>query len=156
MRILRLFIFVLVLFILQTVVLSRLFVFGAHFDVLLVFVICWGLMNGAPEGLAAGILTGLLADASTASTFFFSGIYGAAGYLCGILRSGVFRDDNVVIFGMVLAVTFITRLAEAFSLMQFSGRDVPSFIAAAFLSSLLNILLVPLIMISMEKINKDG
>ncbi|MCX5748734.1 MAG: hypothetical protein NTZ10_00595 [Candidatus Saganbacteria bacterium] len=155
MRIIRLFLFILVIFVLQTVVLTHIRLFGAYFCPLLALVIIWGLMKGTVEGFFAGLLSGFLMDISAANILFFTVTYPLAGYLCGLARESVFRDEDTVIFAVVFLGSLITFLAEALLLSQFFGRNNPGFWTTAVISALLNTAFVPLMKMSLAKIGKN-
>lgn len=129
-----------VLLIAQTLVFSRLQVFNSQIDLLLVFTILVGIFFGPAQGLIAGIISGFFMDILTFPFYIQILSRGLIGYIAGILKQQIFKEDNAVLFLIIFFCSFFIYILEAFLLVQFFDSDIINFIKPILASSLLNML----------------
>lgn len=117
---------VVVAFLLQTSIFSRLKLAGVAPNFMIILTTSWGLLRGRKQGMALGAVCGLILD-------FFSGYYLGIfaliflyiGYLSGVFRKNFFGDDlklpllligiNDILYGIVIyCLYFLLRQKYAF------------------------------------------
>ncbi|MCL2498300.1 MAG: rod shape-determining protein MreD [Symbiobacteriaceae bacterium] len=84
----------LLIFLCQTTVLPQLLLYRFRIDLLLLWVVSYGLLTSAAEGLRFGLLVGLFYDLAIGFPFaLHTLVKGVAGFLAGILANTFFREQ---------------------------------------------------------------
>ena len=95
---------VLVCFLLQCTLISRIAVGSITPNLLITLCVSMGLMRGRKGGLWAGFLSGILVDLFYGSVFgFYAMVYMYTGYLCGYAHR-IYYDDDLKVPMMLSAV----------------------------------------------------
>ena len=152
MRIIRSITFLFLFFLAQTVVFSRLHIFGGGFDLLLTAVIIWGLTQGPLEGFWVGLFCGILMDSAACSSAVFTVSMALTGAGSGILKEKVFKDQEVVMFAAVFLVSLAAYLFQSWMLGYFCHKAVYDLWTSALISSAVNALFVPLVRQAVYKV----
>lgn len=152
MRLLKLSVFFSILFILQSVVISRIDFFGGKADFLLIFTILAGVLFGPIEGVLFGALSGFIID--SASCPYYLHIFSRAliGFFAGILKQQIFKDDELILVILVFALSALTYILEIALLGQFFDKTIGNFIKPLLISSILNMLMAFVVNRGMAKI----
>ena len=148
MRVIRIILFLFVIFIFQTVILSRTAVLGAYPDLMTVSVIVFGLLYGESDGLWTGLFCGALTDLFSSTGALFVVLLPVAGMAAGSLRERVFKEQAFVIFFCVLLGSIAAYWGAAWARDAFYGVETGYFWRSCLLNSLLNACISPLILIS--------
>jgi rod shape-determining protein MreD len=83
--------------VLQAAVVSRLDVFGAHADLLVLVPIAVALVDGPERGAMAGFVAGLAVDLLSTTPFGLTALaYGVVGFVVGSFQHGVLRNSVVL------------------------------------------------------------
>jgi rod shape-determining protein MreD len=109
---------------LQTVIVSSMFVAGGAPDLLLVVVVSLGILRGSVSGAVLGFVAGLLVDVATLGTLGISSlVLTLSGFWAGRYAETTGRDRR---FAPLVAVGAITVLAAGFGylLHYLLGEDV--------------------------------
>lgn len=155
MKVARSVIFIFMMFLFQTVVLSHLRPLGGSLDLMVCIVITWGLMRGVVEGLFAGLFAGLLMDVFTVNVLFFMPLYSVMGIISGLLRESVFRDEDAVFYFSVLFGGLLSYAIGSFVMVHVLQLQVSAFWPASLMTAFASVLFVPLVKRSLEKLNKN-
>ena len=114
---------ILINFVLQTSVWSRLAIFGATPDTALVFIVSYGILRGDVEGAIFGFSAGLLQDIFSGGPL---GMFALLGFLIGYISGKPFKDffkDNYFLpFFIVLAAVLFQQLTIYVSSFLFLGH----------------------------------
>lgn len=132
--------FFIIILIIQTLVFSRLAIFNAHIDLLLIFTVLAGIFFGPAEGLFIGLISGFFIDILTFPFYVQIFSRGLIGYLSGILQQHIFKDDNAVLFLIIFSSGIITYAFDAVILNQFFNITIVNILKPLLISSLLNML----------------
>ncbi len=153
MRQIKAVIFLFVLFIIQTVIFSRLPLFGICLDLFAGFVVIWGLKEGPAGGFLIGLIAGIFADSmyGTGQVFMFSAAL--LGFVAGTLKGAVFKDQNLVMYVLVFAGNIAYSLISSSMLQNYFDISLYAFWNKTLLSAVLNTAFVPLIASVYNKIS---
>lgn len=135
MRSLKIAVFLLIIFIFQTVVLSRIGFFGAKLDLIVPSVIIFGLLFGESEGLWAGLFCGIFMDVFSSSRTAFLIILPVMGVLSGMFREKVFKEQAFVMFVCVLAGSIAAYWSLAWFMDVFYAVKTDNFWKVCLLGS---------------------
>ncbi len=134
--------------IVQSTVTSHLRLFGVNPDLVLLFVIAWGLLSGTQEALFAGLVGGFMLDVLSGAPFGFSTLsLTLVSYLAGVSEINVFRTARLMPYIVVGLATFLYYCIFTF-LLQFSGHRViwwPTLLRVVMPAVLLNVLCMPIV-----------
>ena len=109
---LKLFFLYLVSFLLQCTVLNALNVFGTTPNILLMLTVIYSFFFKDFDGIVFSILFGLIQDAFFGQVIGISAlIYFAAGMLLKLIRSGVYRDNKLLLILVTAATTLFYTVA---------------------------------------------
>ena len=104
------FVFVLILYVIQSSLLPFISIHGISADLLLLFVVSLSFQKGRRNGALIGFLSGLLQDLAT-GTFFGINVFikMIVGYVCGRFSRQVYKEQFfLVIVAVCLRAPFIT------------------------------------------------
>jgi rod shape-determining protein MreD len=97
MRALRAGLVLLTAIVLQAAVVSRLDVFGAHADILVLVPIAVALVDGPERGAMAGFVAGLAVDLLSTTPFGLTALaYSVVGFVVGAFQHGMLRNSVVL------------------------------------------------------------
>ena len=97
MRSLRAGLVLLTAIVLQAAVVSRLGIFGAHADILVLVPIAVALVDGPERGAMAGFVAGLAVDLLSTTPFGLTALaYSVVGFVVGAFQHGVLRNSVVL------------------------------------------------------------
>ena len=147
MRIFRLFLFILAIYILQTTIVSRFAIFTVKPDLVLVTITLLAVSEGLEHGFAAGVLGGLLQDILGGMFFINTLTKGILGFLAGTFKESIFGSEESVAMTAVLAATATEFVLQILMLSFFFDKPVATplpLFAVLVISSLYNCLLAPL------------
>lgn len=98
-------------FLLQTTVFQWLKLAGISPNIMLIFVVCFGLMRGRTEGAVLGFFCGLMLDILYGGYLgVFALVYLLIGYLNGCFNHMFFTDDVILPLGLILANDLLLNL----------------------------------------------
>lgn len=104
-------------------ILRHIKIFGARPDILLLFVIFFGLFLGPARGLESGLVAGFLEDIFTVDIFWVNTlIFGTVGFLAGVLKMKFYKESKMTQLLLVFAVTIVAmslRYMAASLLIQY-------------------------------------
>ena len=143
MRTFKLILIAIFLIILQTVVLSRLKVFGVSTDLPIAFAALLAYLRGPREGFWFGALAGFSADVFSPERFVFAAAVSLACFVLGLLKNKFFSEEEAVMFIFVFAGTFFSYLFGSWILTGLYGKALSGAWALMFSVSLLNTLFTP-------------
>lgn len=133
---------------LHLTVLNHIRIFGARPDLMLVFVIFFGVFLGAARGLETGLVAGFLQDLFALDYFGINAfIFATVGFLAGILSRAVIKESKMTqwllvffltIFALVLHFAVVSRLSKLYNLSM-SELFLASMLPAAIYTSLISI-----------------
>lgn len=155
MKLLKLSIFFSILFILQSIVTSRIEIFGGKADFLLTFTILAGVLFGPAEGILFGALSGFIIDSASSPYYLHLFSRALIGFFSGILKQQIFKDDELILVILVFGLSALTYILEIALLGQFFDKAIWNFIKPLLISSLLNMLLAFIVNRGMGKIEGD-
>lgn len=97
MRVFRASLVLLTAIVLQAAVVSRLGMFGAHADLLVLVPIAVALVDGPERGAMAGFVAGLAVDLLSTTPFGLTALaYSVVGFVVGAFQHGVLRNSVVL------------------------------------------------------------
>jgi rod shape-determining protein MreD len=105
-------------------VLNRLSIFGARPDLLVICVTFFGLFIGRSAGLESGLVAGALTDVFSLDYFGINtSVYGATGFLAGVMKTNFSRESRRT---QALIVFFCTAFSMClhFSLASTLSRSI--------------------------------
>ena len=126
MRYLKLAAFLLAVYLLQIIVISRISVLGVRPNLLLVTITLFAVNLGAEEGFAAGVIGGLIIDLLGGTYFLNTATDGLLGFLIGTLKESVIGTEEAVTITAVLAATATSFVFELIMLYFFLGKPIAS------------------------------
>jgi rod shape-determining protein MreD len=120
---------------LQTTIMPHLVIWGVFPDLPLLFVVCWGLLNGSREGMIWGFVAGIAVDLFSGAPFGAATLsLITAGFVSGLGEATVFRTH----IALPLISAFLTTIVYGLCfllIVQIAGDTV------AWLDSLIRIIL---------------
>ncbi len=143
MRILKLFLIMFFLVILQTVLLSRLSVLGVSSDLPIAFACLAAFLIGPREGFWLGALAGFSADVFSPEKFVFAITVSLTCFVLGLLKERFFNEEDFVMFAFVFVGTFLSYLCGSWILSGLYGKEIFGTWTVILTVSLLNTLFTP-------------
>jgi rod shape-determining protein MreD len=155
MRDLKLVLLMFFLAVLQSVVLSRVTVFGVSADLPIAMAALLAFLKGPREGFWFGALAGLLSDALSPAVFTVVVSASMTCFLLGLLKERFFSEEEPVMFVFVFAGTFFTYLATSWLLSGILGRPLSGVWQVIFLVSAINVLFTPYLKALLNKAESE-
>ena len=130
------FVFVVILYVIQSSLLPFISIHGISADLLLLFVVSLSFQKGRRNGALIGFLAGLLQDLAT-GTFFGINVFikMIVGYVCGMFSRQVYKEQFFLMivavmfasaFHYVVYVAFVLFLGYQFNVLtQFNSVFIP-------------------------------
>ena len=146
MKILKIALTILLIYLFQITIISRLSVFGVKADLLLIVTTLFAVTYGAEEGFLMGLFCGLVQDIFGGSFYMQTVSKAVLGFLIGTFKESVFGTEEGVALIAVAVATVTNFILELTMLFFFFGRPVASPLAlmsALIISCLYNSLLAP-------------
>lgn len=143
MRIFKLVLVMVFLIVFQTVVLSRLTLFGLSTDLPLAFAVLLSYMKGPREGFWFGALAGFSADVFSPERFVFAAAVPMTCFILGVLKEKFFSEEEAVMVVFVFAGTFFSYLSVSWMLSGIYDKPLSGGVWMIILVSLLNSLFTP-------------
>jgi rod shape-determining protein MreD len=146
MKILKIALSILLIYLFQITIISRLSVFGVKADLLLIVTTLFAVTYGAEEGFLMGLFCGLVQDIFGGSFYMQTVSKAVLGFLIGTFKESVFGTEEGVALTAVAVATVTNFILELTMLFFFFGRPVASPLAlmsALIISCLYNSLLAP-------------
>jgi rod shape-determining protein MreD len=147
MKKIKIVICIILVYLLQITVISRLSVFGVKADLLLIVTTLFAVTYGAEEGFLMGLFCGLVQDLCGGSFYMQTISKAILGFLIGTFKESVFGTEEGVALTAVAVATVTNFILELTILFFFFGRPVASPLVLAVtlgISCLYNSLLAPL------------
>jgi len=138
---------IILIYLLQVTIFSRLTVFGVKADLLLIFTTLFAVTYGAENGFLIGLLCGLVQDVLGGSFYIQAFSKAILGFLMGTFKESVFGTEEGVALTAVFVATVTNFILETVMLFFFFGKPFASPLVLAevlVISSLYNSLLSPL------------
>ncbi len=142
-----------VIYVFQSVVLSKISILGAHPDMLLTSVIVWGLMRGPGEGLIVGFITGFMTDIFSSGIYIFTFTRSVGGLLSGTAGARFLRSDDAVIMPGVFIISLLIYSIDAFTISSLQGYTISDLLIKAVISGAMNAALSVVIRESVKKLS---
>jgi len=152
MRIFKTVLFLIFLIVFQMVVLSRISIFGINVDLPVAFVVLLSFFKGPRDGFWYGAFLGFMMDIFSSIPFVFVVSIPIVCLVCGMLKDKLFKEDEAVMFVFVFAGTFLVYLASSIVFSRFYGVNSSDLWLSCFGVSILNTLFVPVLKMSLYKI----
>ena len=146
MKILKIALSILLIYLFQITIISRLSVFGVKADLLLIVTTLFAVTYGAEEGFLMGLFCGLVQDIFGGSFYMQTVSKAVLGFLIGTFKESVFGTEEGVALTAVAVATVTNFILELTMLFFFFGRPIASPLAlmsALIISCLYNSLLAP-------------
>jgi rod shape-determining protein MreD len=147
MKTLKIALSIILVYLFQITIVSRLTVFGVRADLLLIITTLFAVSYGAENGFMIGLICGIVQDVFGGSFFIQTASRSLLGFLIGTFKESVFGTEEGVAFMAVFVATVTNFILEAVILFFFFGRPFASplvLILTLFISCLYNSLLAPL------------
>jgi rod shape-determining protein MreD len=147
MKTLKIALAIILVYLLQVTVISRLSVFGVRADLLLIITTLFAVTYGAENGFLIGLICGLVQDVFGGSFYMQAVSKAILGFLIGTFKESVFGTEESVAFIAVFVATVTNFILEAVILFFFFGRPFASPLILAvtlIISCAYNSLLAPL------------
>jgi rod shape-determining protein MreD len=147
MKIIKIVLSIVLIYLFQITVVSRLSVFGVNADILLIVTTLFAVTYGAEEGFLMGLFCGLVQDLCGGSFFMQTISRAILGFLIGTFKESVFGTEEGVALTAVAVATVTNFILELTILFFFFGRPVASPLVLAgtlVIACLYNSLLAPL------------
>jgi rod shape-determining protein MreD len=126
MKILKLLLFLLIVYLLQTVVVSRFPIMGTRADLMLIVTALLAVNYGIEDGFVAGVLCGFIQDIFGGMFYIHTASKGILGFLVGTFKESVLGTEESVTLTAVLAATVTNYLLELAILFFFFGKPLAS------------------------------
>lgn len=141
-------IFIVIAFLLQSTILSRLTFADVRPNLMIIVTASFGFMRGRKEGMAVGFVCGLFADVFWGSLLgFYTLIYTVIGYLNGTFHRMFYDDDIKLPLVLIGASDLFYALAVYICLFMLQGEFIFSyFLGNVMLPELVYTILVTLIL----------
>ncbi len=143
---------IILLFLLQTVVLSRISILFVTPNLLLAFCTCYGLMKGKKSGMYTGLVCGILMDVFFGSILGFYALFMMLfGHLSGYFHKRFFPDEIKLPLLMVFVEDLLMGCAVYVFLFLFRGKFMFGYyfinimIPEAVFTTLVSLLIYPVI-----------
>lgn len=156
MKYLRTAVFFIVVLLAQSAVFSRLSVLGARMDLVLLFVVVFGIMAGAEKGLAIGVLAGICQDMLYGTGYYFLLGMGFAGFISGAIKGAIIIDDTVTLSAIAFVSIIFYHLFYALIFQYLFTREIHGLSIGLFAGALANALLAPVFIDAYKKIFENG
>jgi len=140
------------LIVLQTVVLSRLKLFGVSADLPVAFAALLAYIYGPREGFWFGALAGFFADVISPEKFVFVVAVSLTCFILGMLKDRFFNEEEIVMFVFVFAGTFFSYLCGSWMLTGLYGKALSEAWALMFFVSLFNTLFTQYLKVLISKV----
>ncbi len=147
MRTIKIALLIILVYLLQITIISRLSVFGVKADLLLIITTLFAVTYGAEDGFLIGLLCGLVQDVFGGSFYVQVVSKALLGFLIGTFKESVFGTEESVAFMAVFVATVTNFVLEAVILFFFFGRPFASpliLVGTLIISCIYNSLLAPL------------
>ena len=148
MRTSRLFILIMLAYLVQTIVVSRFAVLGVRADLLLILTALYAVSFGAEKGFLVGLLCGSIQDIFGTTFFAHTIPFALLGFLIGTFKESVFGTEESVALTAVFVATVTNYIFELMFLFFFFGRPLAPplvLLVTVIISCLYNSVLAPLI-----------
>jgi rod shape-determining protein MreD len=148
MKVFKLFVLIMLAYLVQTIVISRFAILGVRADLLLIITALYAVTFGAEKGFLVGILCGSIQDIFGTTFFAHTIPFALLGFLIGTFKESVFGTEESVAFTAVSVAAVTNYVFELLFLFFFFGRPIASpliLLATLVISCLYNSLLAPLI-----------
>ena len=148
MRYFRLIVLLSILYLIQTVIISRFAAFGVKADILLVVTTMFAVNFGAEKGFIVGFLGGIIQDLFGVSYFFHSMTRAILGFLVGTFKESIVGSEEGIAFTSVIVATVANFMIELLFFFFFFGKPVASpliLLETLFVSCIYNALFVPVL-----------
>ena len=158
MKTLKIALLIVLVYLLQVTVFSRLAVFGIKPDLLLVITALFAVAYGPENGFLMGFFCGLVQDVFGGSFYMHVISKALLGFLMGTFKESVFGTEEGVALTAVLVATATNFVLEFVILFFFFGRPVASplvLFVTLFISCLYNSLLAPLLYPAVKVVSRS-
>ncbi len=152
MRQIRLIALTIILLLLQSVVFSRLTLFGSTTDLPLIFVILVGILAGKREGFIYGALAGFLADIASGTAYFSLFILPLFGFMSGFMKEAVVSEDSAVLYAVIFAFSFLSVFLRGWLLNNYMGADLTGLVPVSLVSAAMNAIVSPALKRAADKV----
>ncbi len=116
----------LLIYLIQTTVVSRFAVLGVKPDLLLVATALYAVAFGAEKGLVTGVVCGLIQDLFSGFFFMHTITKGLLGFLIGTLKESILGTEEAVVLSAVVTATATSFIFEFILLFFFFGKPLSS------------------------------
>jgi len=155
MRIFRIIVLFICLYLIQTVVVSRAAIFGVKADMMLVVSTLFAVNFGAEAGAICGLISGAVLDVFGVSHLFYTATRTVLGFLVGTFKESIIGTEEGVAVSAVVVATITAFLLEVLSLYFFFEKPIGSplvllvtLIISCLYNSVIAALLYPVMKIS--------
>lgn len=131
------------LIVFQTIVLSRLRIFGISADLPVAFAVLLAYIGGPREGFWFGALAGFSADVFSPERFVFVVAVSLTCFFLGILKERFFSEEETIMFFFVFAGTFLSYLFGSWMLAGLYDKALSGAWVMILSVSLLNAFFTP-------------
>jgi rod shape-determining protein MreD len=148
MRYFKTFLLLFLVYIFQTVVMSRFSILGVNADLLLIMTVFFAINYGVEDGFVAGLISGLLLDVFGGYHLVHTISMSVLGFLLATFKESVLGTEDAVALSAVAVATVTNFLFELILFFFFFGKPLgaPLYIVPMlFLSVIYNSLLTPLL-----------
>ncbi|NQT29459.1 MAG: rod shape-determining protein MreD [Candidatus Saganbacteria bacterium] len=152
MRFLKIAIYLLTILVLQVVVFSRLNIFGASPDLILVSVIILAVLAKPKVAILFAFSGGLLQDILSCGIYSNTLIKLVVAFLISFFKDNFSGDDNLLIIALVAIVSPLTLIIQATFVFWGKQIDLPYVVLRIVSESIYNLLFVFLLLPILRKI----
>jgi len=154
MRIFKFALYILLIIVLQSVVFSRLNLWGASPDLVLISVIIFSVLGAEVPALLFAALSGFLQDIFSFGLYFNTISKVVISKIVSILRESFIGDRYSLAFGLVAVFTPLSLMGEG---VVFWGKDINlvGFSLKLLLTTLYNLVLVPICYFIINKLGHE-
>lgn len=158
----RLFVFLIMIVLaimVQTTALQVVRIWGIIPDLVMILVIFNGFLRGTREGAFLGLTAGLLLDFAAGGYLGLNALTMLlAGYLAGIAESRLYKDNLVIVMGLVGLITVVSQLVYYLLLLYVGVFVQPGVVIfrTVLPTALYNILMVPLLYWNYYRSSRTG
>ena len=126
MKIFRLVIFLILVYLLQVIVISRFAVLGVAANLPLIVTALFAVTFGAEKGFIVGLICGLIQDILGGGFYINTISFGLLGFLIGTFKESVLGTEEAVSLAAVIAATVTAFVFELLLLFFFFGKPLGS------------------------------
>lgn len=143
------------LLIFQTVILSRVIIFGYSFELLISFLALVTFIEGYENSFWLSLIIGITIDVLTNQIFAFTILLSTLSIVLGFIREKLFSKNDIVLYIFVFAFDFLVYflVGSIFALKeQISIFEVTK---TSFIFSIINLAFIPYLTTLIEKVVKS-